>query len=300
MSTSGAMPRKRGSENVRDVSIYIPAYNAEAYLQRALEAVKKQTYPVAGVYVIDDGSTDATTDIAHRAGVVVIGRERNMGLGAARNLAFREIESEFIASLDADCEPEPDWLERLMRHFETDDIAGVGGKLLEKFQDRATDRWRAVHMKQHRGAGEIMNPEFLFGCNNVFRREAVLAVGNYSPAAEYRSNYEDAYISGKLYSHDYNLKYVPDAVVYHLRRDGLRSLYHASWRWFFNGKPKPVNMRNLAWQWKDSIYWALRYCRGDFRRREWRLTPISLGYAPFLMWWDLKYFFRSRMSRENQ
>ncbi len=276
------------------VSVYVPAYNAEPYLEACLTAIRTQDYPLEDIVVINDGSTDNTAEIARRMEVNLVNQSRNMGLGAARNLAFQTISSPFIASLDADCVPDPDWLTNLMEQFDSDRVAGVGGKLLEKYQDCAPDRWRARHMKQHRGDTVIINPLFLYGNNNVFRREAVLAAGNYPTTDEYRTNYEDHYMSQKLYESDWTLKYTPDARVYHLRRDTWRSIYHTSWRWYFNGKPKPVSVRNLGWRIKDNVFWTLQYLKKDIKRADWFIIPVTLGYAPALSIFDLKYFLNSR------
>jgi len=91
------------------VSVVIPSYNAAATLPATLESVLAQTYPRIEVIVVDDGSTDATSEVLARyASRVRTIRQANGGLAAARNAGCTAASGSFIALLDADdlCEPE--------------------------------------------------------------------------------------------------------------------------------------------------------------------------------------------------
>ena len=125
------------------VSLYIPCYNADKFIDEALRGVKLQTYPVDEIIVVDDGSTDDTVAKASRYNVRIIRHGENKGLAAARNTAVTNAKNEFVASLDADCVPSADWLERLMKNCTGEKIAGVGGKLIERYASTIADRWRA-------------------------------------------------------------------------------------------------------------------------------------------------------------
>jgi glycosyltransferase involved in cell wall biosynthesis len=88
------------------VSVIVPAYNAARHLRQTLESILHQTYPSIEVVVVDDGSTDATPQIAaefaKRDSRVRVIRQANAGVGAARNAAIREARGEYIAPVDAD------------------------------------------------------------------------------------------------------------------------------------------------------------------------------------------------------
>src|SRR5215469_904103 len=162
------------------ITVYVPAYNVAEFLPRCLEGVLAQTRPADEILLIDDGSRDACAEIASKyPGVTLIRHEINKGLAAARNTAMRAARNQWIASLDADCVPAPDWLAQLTERLRDSSVVGVGGMLTEGVQGTLADRWRAVHMPQHWGDAEILNPRFLFGCNNVLRKSAVLAIGGY-------------------------------------------------------------------------------------------------------------------------
>lgn len=80
----------------------IPAYNSERYLAEAITSVLEQSYPVDECIVVDDGSTDATEDVARSFEGVRYIRQRNGGDANARNRAIAEASGDVIAFLDAD------------------------------------------------------------------------------------------------------------------------------------------------------------------------------------------------------
>jgi len=92
------------------VSVIIPAFNAEKYLQNAVESVLNTGCPSLEVIVVEDGSTDATLDVAQELSrrypaAVMLYRHadgENRGAGAARNLGIRMAHGDIVAFLDAD------------------------------------------------------------------------------------------------------------------------------------------------------------------------------------------------------
>jgi glycosyltransferase involved in cell wall biosynthesis len=92
-------------------AVVIPAYDAARFLPRALASVAAQTSPPAEIIVVDDGSRDATAEMAEGFGVRVI-RQANKGPSAARNAGVRAASAPWIAFLDADDAWEPRALER--------------------------------------------------------------------------------------------------------------------------------------------------------------------------------------------
>jgi glycosyltransferase involved in cell wall biosynthesis len=117
------------------VTAYIPAFNVARFLPGCVESLLTQTLTPAEILVIDDGSADNSAEIACRyPGVKLIRHDRNRGLAAARNTAFRSAECDLVASLDADCVAEPSWLANLTQHMQDLEVAGVGGFLQEGIQ----------------------------------------------------------------------------------------------------------------------------------------------------------------------
>src|SRR5215204_3123789 len=93
------------------VSVVVPCYNQAVYLVEALESVLAQSYPHFEVIVVDDGSTDDTSEVAARYPGVRRIRQENRGLSAARNAGLRYSNGECVVFLDADDRLLPDALE---------------------------------------------------------------------------------------------------------------------------------------------------------------------------------------------
>jgi len=93
------------------LSIVIPAYNVERYLNRCMESVLSQSYEDLEILLINDGSTDGTgslcTEFAKRDSRIVYVEKQNEGQAVARNIGIRMARGEYLTFLDAD-----DWMEQ--------------------------------------------------------------------------------------------------------------------------------------------------------------------------------------------
>lgn len=278
------------------VGLYIPCFNAEETIQSCLEAVFKQAYPIKEVVVVDDGSTDRTIEIVSKYPVKIIRHTNNKGLAFARNTAIKNINTEFIASLDADCLPDSDWLKQLMKRFDSPKIAGVGGRLLEIYSSSVFDLWRAVHMKQYWGDKET-NPPFLFGSNTIFRKKALINIGFYNE--NYKNNYEDVDISNRLKKTGYVLLYEPKAIAHHLRNDDICSILNSYWRWnsgYYQKKRYYSNLKSFVFKVKDNIGLANRYIEEDIVSKRYQLLYLDFLLALHHSLRDFEYF----ISQNNQ
>lgn len=270
------------------ISVYIPAYNSAEFLSRAIDGLLAQTLPANEILVIDDGSRDATAEIAARyPDVTLVRHPQNSGLGAARNTGFRTARNELVASLDADCVPDPGWLAGLSRHFDDPKLAGVGGRLIEGNQRTVADRWRRAHMAQEWGEKPLRNPKFLFGCNNMFRKSAVLEAGGYDESM--RTNGEDTDVSRRLRDMGRDLLYDPEARVVHQRHDTARSILDTYWRWWRFGVRAYANGVRLRSVLGHALFVHFRYTfldlvRSDLSARRFDLLGLdlaALGYFPY-------------------
>ena len=95
------------------ISVVIPAYNVEAYVEGAIRSVIAQDAPAHEIVVVDDGSTDRTAAVASACEEVTLVRQPNRGLAAARNAGAGRATGDAIFFLDADDELLPGALARL-------------------------------------------------------------------------------------------------------------------------------------------------------------------------------------------
>ena len=96
-------------------SVVIPAFNAAATLARAIESVQAQSWPAHEIIVVDDGSRDATAEIACQFEAVHLIQQANSGVSVARNAGAAVATGNWLAFLDAD-----DWYapDRIKLHAE--------------------------------------------------------------------------------------------------------------------------------------------------------------------------------------
>lgn len=215
------------------VSFYIPVYNVERYIRGAIEGLLGQNYPLHEIVVVDDGSPDRSVAIAGEYPVRIVHHAENRGLAAARNTAFESATSAVVGAIDSDAAPDVGYTKYAMMEFENAAarLAGVGGRLLERYTETPADLWRSLHLGQDPGAWRQYQPRFLYGSNALFRREAVQAVGGFQ--ACHRTNYEDVRLSFDLVERGYALCHTPWAVAYHLRRDTVPSILKTKWNWIY-------------------------------------------------------------------
>jgi glycosyltransferase involved in cell wall biosynthesis len=115
------------------ITVVMPCYNTAPYVEEAIESVLGQSYPHVELVMVDDGSTDGSTDILQRLAAahserITLTYQNRAGPYGARNLALAHAHGNFIAFLDADDTWHPDAL-RLMHdalQAETADLAYCG------------------------------------------------------------------------------------------------------------------------------------------------------------------------------
>lgn len=135
------------------ISVIVPVYNLEGYLERTAERLMEQTYRNLEIILIDDGSTDATSvicdSLAQQDPRFVVFHTENQGVSAARNMGLKAARGEYIGFCDGDDLPEKDLFEYLYQLIsEADaDISVCGVRIC--YEDRR-------------------RPDHLRGCSEVF------------------------------------------------------------------------------------------------------------------------------------
>ncbi len=108
------------------VSVIIPTFNSAATLRRAIDSALLQQYPELEIIVADDGSTDATRELASGYGSPVrLVSQSNAGPASARNLGIRSSAGEYIAFLDSDDEWLPGRISRCIEPMQEDSSIGM-------------------------------------------------------------------------------------------------------------------------------------------------------------------------------
>src|SRR5205085_1900357 len=108
--------------------------NGAGTIEETLAGLARLDYPDFEVIVVNDGSTDATAEIAGRYDVRLISTE-NRGLSAARNTGMEAASGEYVVYTDDDAYPDPDWLKFLAAAFARSDHTAMGGPNIAPYGD---------------------------------------------------------------------------------------------------------------------------------------------------------------------
>jgi glycosyltransferase involved in cell wall biosynthesis len=116
------------------LSFVVPAYNEEAYLGACLESLLEQTRGMeesTEIIVVDNASTDRTSEVALRYPRVRVVHEPRKGLTAARQAGFAASSGELIANVDADSRLTPGWVQQVLATFAAEpEIVSLSGPLV--------------------------------------------------------------------------------------------------------------------------------------------------------------------------
>jgi len=275
------------------LSVYIPCYNAENYLEKSIRSLLEQTRPPDEILIVDDGSKSGTAEIAARFPVKFVRHKRNKGLAAARNTAFCNASHELVGAIDADVYPEKAWLEHLLVHFDDPRVVGAGGRLIEAYRDTPADAWRALHLCQDLGQEKIViegdSHKILGGFGTILRKSTVQELGGYNES--YRTNFEDVDLNERLVRAGHRLIFEPRAVAYHQRRDTIPSVIRTAWNWefyfhYFNGGYNNIWLKILFnFRFARSLVW------NHVRAGCFALLPIDLRLPFQHSRMDLRYHF---------
>ena len=204
-------------------SVVVCAYQAQDTIEECLWSLTNLDYPNYEVLVVDDGSTDATTNIARRFPVRLLSRER-LGLSGARNVGLEHAEGEIVAYIDADAQADPDWLTYLVLALEARGTAGVGGPNPAPPDDPSVAQCVA---RAPGGPIHVLlddeRAEHVPGCNMAFWRERLLEIGGFDPI--YRAAGDDVDVCWKLLDRGYDIRFHASALVWHRRRDSVKAFW---------------------------------------------------------------------------
>ncbi|MDO1557884.1 glycosyltransferase family 2 protein [Brevundimonas sp. 2R-24] len=209
------------------VSVIIVAYESGAWLPRCLDTLRAQTVPHE-VVLVDNASSDGAPQTAAMADTAIrlVEAGENLGFAGGNNLGAERAKGEWLALLNPDAFPEPDWLERLLQaaeaHPDVDcftslQIAEDDGRLLDGAGDALTLFGFPYRMGFRRtrpdriAAGEVFAP---CGAAMMIRTRTFRALGGFD--ARFFCYCEDMDLGWRLRLAGGRTRLVPNAVVHHV------------------------------------------------------------------------------------
>lgn len=124
-----------------DISIIIPAYNAEKYIDKCIESIINQTKKELEIIIINDGSTDNTEKIIKKYSDKRINyyKNKNQGIGKTRNFGIKKSTGKYLMFIDSDDYIEKDTCELLFNKAEGDNLDLVICDFYREFENKLVE-----------------------------------------------------------------------------------------------------------------------------------------------------------------
>ena len=221
-----------------EVSVVVPIYNGEADLPDLIECLRSQTYPPDKVeYVlVDNNSRDRTSAIINTAAkfnpitIRHLTENQIQSSYAARNKGIHGSKGEIIAFTDADCRPESNWLENLVKPFVNPEIGLSAGEILalpgKTILEQHADRENTLSQKH-----TLSHPFCAYGqtANLAVRKQVLAQVGLFRP---YLTSGGDADLCWRILREtSYKLDFAESAIVRHRHRSTMKQLQSQWYRY---------------------------------------------------------------------
>ena len=194
------------------ISVVIPIYNGAKFLDDAFKGLERQTCNPQNfeVVAIDDGSTDTSYDFLERYAenapkfTFRYLRHKNSGVSNTRNVGASLCSGEFIAFLDQDAIPRPNWLEKALACFHDPGVSVVEGRIQAIKTFEATP---LTHILENETGGRFMT------ANCIFRASVFHEVGGFDLNFPYFL--EDSDIAFSILRLGHKILWAPEVVVDH-------------------------------------------------------------------------------------
>jgi glycosyltransferase involved in cell wall biosynthesis len=244
------------------VSVVIPARNEAGHIAEVVNAVRSQRSAAREieVLVMDDGSTDATAEQARAAGARVVslrppGERGNAA--SARNRGVTESRGDPIVFLDADCVPDPGWLQAILDAHAAG-ATTVGGSLGLPpglpYMARCDYYcgWYMIHPRARGGWVPHHPPP-----NLSVRRAPFLATKGYTAEPPFDYTNEERAWQGQLAAAGHSIYFEPRAGAAHYNRPGFSNLMRRNYRWAYTAVEAKSSSKAARLAWLYQHPWLL-------------------------------------------
>lgn len=162
------------------VSIIVPAYNVEKYIEKCLSSILCQTYTNIEVIVVDDGSTDNTgqliDNISQQDSRIRVIHKKNAGVSAARNNGIEMSTGDYLVFVDADDYLAQDYVEYMLSLVKASGADFCLSKCCyTKRGEKQTERDYVEILQPEDATALLLSPDVIVGCwNKIFKRSLIV------------------------------------------------------------------------------------------------------------------------------
>jgi cellulose synthase/poly-beta-1,6-N-acetylglucosamine synthase-like glycosyltransferase len=284
-----------------DFSVIVPAYQAAALIDACVTALDAQSVSRERyeILVVDDGSTDATGDVARRAGADRVLRIPHQGPSAARNAGIAAARGEIVLFTDADCVPAPDWLAQMTAPFTDPEVMGGKGTYRTRQRGLIARLTQLEFEIRYERMIDLPRIDFIDTYAAAYRRALFQEQGGFDTAFPVPSA-EDVELAFRLARQGHRLVFIPEAWVWHrhparlgdyLKRKGLYGFWRALLYLRYPDKAAGDAHTDpmLKWQFLLGALLGLALLVGIFWRPGWwvalgLLLTFLMTTWPFVRW----------------
>ncbi len=286
-----------GHKNVSDIesshlTVLVPAYNEATTLADTLRSLAAQTLPAEEIIVIDDCSTDNTSEIARSFGVTVVRPPRNTGTKAgAQNFGLTLVKTPYTMAIDADTTLAPDAIETLIPAVHDPKICAACGMVLPRYVRTVWERGRYIEylfaFSFYKPIQDYYDrPLISSGCFSVYHTSALRANNGWPT----RTMAEDMDLTWSFYHSGLGVRFLPEAVCYPVEPHDFNFMSKQLRRWSHGF------VQNVRLHWRDVVH--IPMLRSAIAVVLWDAVVATLAYlvlfpllaifvSPFFLLWYL-------------
>ena len=198
------------------ISVIIPVYNVENYVEKCLDSVRRQSYSNLEIIVVDDGATDRSGEICERISKeddrIKVFHKQNGGLSSARNYGIKKARGEWVCFVDSDDYIRRNFVEKLYEAVNKNgaDVAVCGYDSEKPQQEVVSGKEATVRLLVQQGNMEII------AWNKIYKKGLFLDNEIWFPEG---MNYEDCLTTYKVLSFSNRVAYVSESLYVYVERD---------------------------------------------------------------------------------
>ena len=288
------------------VSIIVPVYNAENYLDRCISAILAQTYSDFELILVNDGSRDRSEEIcrlyeAQDSRIKYI-KQENKGAGAARNTGIKAASGDYIMFCDADDCVSEKWVEHLCTFAVSENILVIGAYCHKESELAQTKELKITVAKQYENAAyyDFYNAGIAgYLCNALYNARIVKKNGLFLREHREQGDYNEDLLFTLTY-----MRYVDKIVytgyadyLYDTRGDSLsrgnRKFYfekyaekYELWKGFLTENGLPDKLPELAEKMMYHIIVSLHFCVEDNDNTRFKQILMNSTVSEMLANWN--------------
>lgn len=241
------------------VTIMIPCHNEESVIENTVKNILDMDYENSEVIVIDDRSTDNTPNVVknlekkyEKVRALIRPADAFPGKSAVLNDAFQMANGDAILVFDADATVEPDFLDKLIPKLEPKDVGAVQARKVIRNKDynlltRCQNNEYTIDTYLQVGRDSVKGAVELRGNGELIKREALEDINGWN-------NYtitDDLDMSTRLHIKGWDVRFVPEAIVYEEGIVYIRPLFRQRRRWLEGTLRRYLEYSGEAFRSKD-------------------------------------------------